>query len=857
MIIRIWDYTKSADGLIGGQALQIKAFATANACARYIMGLQLAAPELEAAKLAGIVAQYMTSEQLESERIQALYMSHLPRSNPEDQAAMFAVHAASAGIARLRHIVWSHSIEERVDPSMMAEHRQIIAKVLQVEPCPAIGSDHGDTDYDHHHEAVITVDAETGNLVEFGQGWWKEASQIAIAICEFRSDLTSEPNRRYVADETGVYHTFSDIKVADADGQIIRDSNGAADRNIVLDIQKEQRKFEITNEPTERVDPQNLWDLTRAVEILAKPRILKAQSWDEVHRNLARVGLRYVEAPGGANLEAVQFGDDWADRTLAASAAYPNAAFGKLSKRLGPFEPAADGMVVRPFVMPRYNTPRGEKVDGQYRKLAREQFAQLTDDLKIANTTAQTEIYNADLGEKTNEAIKLQAARAKYERETAKAVAESISIKKKSKSSDRFTIPEEDDVYATLSPDDSSWTRLRRKKLDEQDEWERVYNKRRTATGTEYLRRGRIAFVETENLVTMRSRSTQARIDALKLAQRKFGSVKIMASKRETAKLIALAAEHGIPLDASHRELAEQHMAKIKSDPRSSVAERCIRNKNALRDLLSLSSAKKKDKANRDWDLSDMDDLRQDLLQTSSSIADERNKGVNPKGDPDKEAMRIIDRISRNELTLSSSRYRDADLPYADDPVLQKAFARSPYLLVRQKTQIALEVLERIELQKRRWICAAIISGRVIVNGDTLTSSNTADQRAADFYKAQYPDPTFRRMLVIAQARPERFAGQAYQQAEIRVWQDLCQEEDSPMRDLRLQFAAREMHRITPAEDRAALLAQLSEADADNLRKTRALFTGVHLDWPAKKSGKKMNRRPAGNLIDGLTDRGF
>ena len=112
-------------------------------------------------------------------------------------------------------------------------------------------------------------------------------------------------------------------------------------------------------------------------------------------------------------------------------------------------------------------------------------------------------------------------------------------------------------------------------------------------------------------------------------------------------------------------------------------------------------------------------------------------------------------------------------------------------------------------------------------------------------------------MLVIAQARPSRFAGQADRQPEIKVWQDLCKEESTPMRERRMQFAARELHRITPAEDRAALLAQFSEADADILRRTPALFPGFSLDWPAKKSGKKMNRRPAGNLIDGLTDRGF
>ncbi len=855
MIIRIWDYTKGSEGLAGGQALQIRALATANACARYIMGLQLAPTELEAAKLARIVAEYMTTEQLKSERIQALYASHLPSSKPEDQAAMFAVHAASAGIDRLRHIVWSHDIEEPVDPPMMAEHRKIIAKVLQIEPCPAIGSDHGDTDNDHHHEAVITVDAETGNVVGFGQGWWKEASQIAIAICEFRSDLTPEPNRRYVADKTGVYHTFSDIKVADPDGQIIRDSNGNADRNIVLDVQSAQHKFKIANEPPENVGPGNLWDLKRAVEILAPPRIKKARSWEEVHQNLARVGLRYVKAPGGANLEAVQFGDDWAGRILAASAAYPNAAFGKLSKRLGPFEPAADGMIVRPFVMPRYNTPKDEQVDGQYRKLAREQFAQLTDDLKTANRTAQDEIYNAGLEEKANEAIKLQAARAKYEREIAKAVAENILIKKKSNLSDRFATPEADDVFATLSPDDFSWTQRRKKKSDEQGEWEALYKKRKTAAGTEYFRLGRIAFVETENLVIMRSRSTQARIHALKLAQRKFGTVKIMASKRETAKLIELAIEYGIPLDASHRELAEQHLAKTKSDPLRSVAQRHLRNKMALRNLTSLRPAKKMDKVNRDWGLSQMDSLRQDMLRTSSSSADDWNKGVNPKGDPDKAAMRIIDRISRNELSLSSSRYRDHDLPYADDPVLRNAFASSTFLLVRKKTQIALQVLEQIELQKRRWICAAITSGRVIVDGDTLTASSSADQWASDFYKAQYADPKFRRMLVIAKARPERLAGEDGQQPEIRVWQGLCQDEDSTIRNLRLQFAARELHRITPPEDRTGVLAQLSKADAHALRWTRELFTNHFFDWPDPKFPRKQNKRGARNWNTGPSGR--
>jgi len=499
MIIRIWDYVKSADGLAGGKALQNNALATALGCARYVIGLQLSPAELADAKLAGVVSDYLTTGDLESQRIRAIYASNLPTQKPAAMAAMFAVHAASAGIERLRHIVWSHGVDESVDPEMMAFHRRIIAKVLQIERCPTVGADHGDTDMDHHHEAVVTVDAETGALVEFGQGWWKEAAQIAAAICEFRSVIISEPNRRYVADASGVYHTFSDIRVADADGQIIRGKNGLADRSVILKTHKAHRQFKLGNEAPDAMDVGAPWNLARAAEVLAQPRILNAKTWEEVHRNLARVGFRYVKVAGGANLHAVQLEPGLEDfSSIAAGAAYPRAAMGKLSERLGTFQPAPDDLVVRPFVMPCFNLPEDETTSDFPGREARKDFESLEDSLKEANRLAQKSIHEAQAKEASRQMIKRQARQAKLERAMARTVAEKIKIKRKSKVSAGFSSPHEDDLYAVLFPGDFARARKRKKTRKDREGLSQIYQLRETAAGIEYhrapaLRHGRAA----------------------------------------------------------------------------------------------------------------------------------------------------------------------------------------------------------------------------------------------------------------------------------------------------------------------------------------------------------------------------
>ena len=106
-------------------------------------------------------------------------------------------------------------------PEQLEHVRSVVCRVMGVEDCPSVWADHRDTDNDHMHGLVISFLADEDRPVTFGQDWWKEAGQIAMAIIERDLGLEPEPNRRYVADRTGVYHTFSDIKVADENGTIL------------------------------------------------------------------------------------------------------------------------------------------------------------------------------------------------------------------------------------------------------------------------------------------------------------------------------------------------------------------------------------------------------------------------------------------------------------------------------------------------------------------------------------------------------------------------------------------------------------------------------------------------------------
>lgn len=168
-----------------------------------------------------------------------------------------------------------------------------------------------------------------------------------------------------MADSTGVYHTFTDTRIADADGTFLRGTDGKADHHLIKTIQDQHADIFATNQSPQDEVSGGEWPLVDAVAVLAAPRIKKAKNWAEVHPNLARVGLRYNKVGNTGVIEAVQFGNAREDREVAAGAAYSNAALGKLQKKLKQdYEPAPSGFVVRQFVMPRYASGSARRLSG-------------------------------------------------------------------------------------------------------------------------------------------------------------------------------------------------------------------------------------------------------------------------------------------------------------------------------------------------------------------------------------------------------------------------------------------------------------------------------------------------------------
>lgn len=236
----------------------------------------------------------------------------------------------------------------------------------------------------------------------FGQDWWKEAGQIAMAIIERDLDLEPEPNRRFVADKTGVYHTWSDIKVTDRNGKILG-------RSEIVAAQKAHKAWKRDNYAANIEQSGEEWEMERAVQVLAKPRIMKSNTAAQMHESLARVGLKYVAGQSGARIVANAYlpeaGQHAQGQSIAANKAYSNAALQKLGNRLeSGYHPAAPGLTVRKFVMPRFEKLTDAERDRFADRQAEiEECQELADHLENHNAEFYRRMRDVETGTGINE----------------------------------------------------------------------------------------------------------------------------------------------------------------------------------------------------------------------------------------------------------------------------------------------------------------------------------------------------------------------------------------------------------------------------------------------------------------------
>ena len=273
MIIKIWQYRMGQDHHAASASGQHRSFDIALGCSCYVIGIDVPGTNKHAFSIAERVGEYATGDDVSQgeQRIIDRYSDNLLSENFEDKVQELAVHAGSAGLERVWHFTWSHHPDEDVDRGIMNSERRIIRRILGLERCPGVGAFHGDEDHLHGHDVSVAVDYLTGNPIALGEYWWKEAAQIASAVCVFQHDLKPEPNRRYVADSTGVYHTFTDTRIADADGTFLRGTDGKADHHLIKTIQDQHADIFATYQTPQDEVSGGEWPLADAVAVMAAP----------------------------------------------------------------------------------------------------------------------------------------------------------------------------------------------------------------------------------------------------------------------------------------------------------------------------------------------------------------------------------------------------------------------------------------------------------------------------------------------------------------------------------------------------------------------------------------------------------
>ena len=205
----------------------------------------------------------------------------------------------------INHYVLSWREGEQPSPEQVEEAVSIFMEELGVKDHQAIYGLHADTDNLHLHLAINRVHPETLKVVKINNGFDIEAAHKAIARIENAQGWQREQNGRY---------------------QVLE--NGELGREHI-DKDKPRQPAQPKRDMENRTGEKSAERI--AIEDGA-PIIKKAQTWEQLHRELAAKGMRYEKTGSGATLFVGDVG-------VKASSADRDASLSKLQKRLGAYQP--------------------------------------------------------------------------------------------------------------------------------------------------------------------------------------------------------------------------------------------------------------------------------------------------------------------------------------------------------------------------------------------------------------------------------------------------------------------------------------------------------------------------------------
>lgn len=270
----------------------------------------------KAARVAGVVDYITEPENVNSieKCIHSEAVNFLTNDLTSQKAEMTALaQEAVRSKDPIDHWVLSWKENERPTPEQAREAAAIFIKQCGLEGHQYVYGLHDDTDNMHVHIAVNRVHPDTGKVVKINKGFDKEAGHQAIAIIEKKHGWSVEENARYRTNDRA---------------ELVIDP--ATKRPQIFEKPGKQQ------EPTAKAQAMEIQTGEKSAQRIgieqAAPIIAQAQSWKELHANMAEAGMQYERKGSGA---VVQVGSELVKASDVARAASLSA----LQKRLGPYQP--------------------------------------------------------------------------------------------------------------------------------------------------------------------------------------------------------------------------------------------------------------------------------------------------------------------------------------------------------------------------------------------------------------------------------------------------------------------------------------------------------------------------------------
>lgn len=234
--------------------------------------------------------------------------------DPRSQAAEMVALAEEAVRSKdtINHYVLSWREGEQPSSEQVEEAVSIFMEELGVTEHQAIYGLHSDTDNLHLHLAINRVHPETLKVFKINNGFDIEAGHKAIARIEHAQGWQREQNGRY---------------------QVLE--NGELGREHI-DTDKPRKPSQPKRDMENRTGEKSAERI--AIEDGA-PIIKQAQTWEQLHRELAAKGMRYEKTGSGATLFVGDVG-------VKASSADRGASLSRMQKRLGEYQPAQQRLEV-------------------------------------------------------------------------------------------------------------------------------------------------------------------------------------------------------------------------------------------------------------------------------------------------------------------------------------------------------------------------------------------------------------------------------------------------------------------------------------------------------------------------------